>query len=145
LDIVANVTAPLVAEIEEQKKANKSLADRLDSWETNQKNGKEEAELQGQLDSLKKTYSFTPEGMQRVVDRMKEKNNPDAESAAAWVLAQEKKARPITDSALLPQALNLYGSNSEDENWAELNKDPKGWADRELVKMINEFAEQEAA
>lgn len=141
LDIVEGATAPLMAEIEEQKKANKTLSDRLDNWEKTQKDGKEEVELQSQLDSIKKAYGFTIDGMQKVIDRMKEKNNPDAESAAAWVASQERKTKPVTDSALMPAALNLYGSNSEDESWADLNKDPIKWADREMVKMINEFNE----
>ncbi len=145
LDIIDTTTAPLIAALDEQKKTSKTLADRLDSWEKSQKDSREEGELQSQLDHIRKQYSFTTEGMQKVIDRMKEKNNPDADSAAAWVAAQERKARPVTDSALLPQALNLYGSNSEDESWKELNKDPIKWADNELVKMINEFAEQDAA
>lgn len=145
LDIIASATAPLVAEIEEQKKANKTLAGRLDNWEKSHKDSREENDLQLQLNSIKKQYSFTDEGMQKVIDRMRSKNNPDAEAAAAWVASQERKSRPVTDSALLPSAMNLFGSNSEDETWAELNKDPRGWADRELVKMINEFAEADAA
>lgn len=145
LGIVDSATAPLVAALEEQKKSNKTLADRLDSWEQNQKNTKEEGELQNQLDGIRKQYSFTPDGMQRVIDRMKEKNNPDADSAAAWVAAQERKSRPVTDSALMPSALNLYGSNKEDDDFAELNKDPQGWADRKVVQMLNEFAQSDAA
>lgn len=145
LDIVNNATAPIVAALEEQTKRSKSLEDRLNNWEENQKNGKEEGELQAQLDMIRKSYGFTTDGMQKVIDRMKAKNNPDAESAAAWVASQERKSKPVTDSALMPSALNLYGSNSEDETWAELNKDPRGWADRELVKMINEFNEADAA
>lgn len=145
LDIVESATAPLVAALDEQKAANKTLADRLDNWEKAQRDGKEESELQSQLDGIQKKYGFTADGMQKVVTRMKEKNNPDAEATAAWVAAQEKKARPITDSALMPAALNLYGSNSEDDNWAELNKNPRGWADKEILKIMNEFSEAEAA
>ena len=145
LDIVDSATSPLVAEIEAQKARGNKLEERLNKWEQDQVNSKEENELQSQLDSIKKTYSFTPEGMQKVVDRMKAKNNPDAEAAAAWVASQERKTKPVTDSALLPTALNLYGSNSEDEEWAALNRNPQKWADETLVKMINEFAEQDAA
>ena len=145
LDIIDSASAPILSALEEQKKLNKTLADRLDSWEQSQKDSREEGELQAQLDGIRKQYSFSADGMQKVIDRMKAKNNPDADAAAAWVASQERKARPVTDSALLPSALNLFGSNSEDEQWADLNKDPRGWADRELVKMINEFAEQDAA
>ena len=145
LDIVASATTPILEKLEEQTKLSKTLADRLDSWEKNQKDGKEEAELQSQLDRVKKTYSFTPEGMQKLVERMKEKNNPDVEAVATWVAAQERKARPVTDSALMPSALNLYGSKTPDDNWKALNEDPIGWADQEILKVMQEFADAEAA
>jgi hypothetical protein len=144
LDIVEGATAPILASLEEQKKASKALADRLDNWEQSQKDTKEENALQARLDRAKKQYSFTPDGMLKLIERMKSENSADVEATAAWVASQEKKAKPITDSALMPSALNLFGSNSEDDTWAELNKDPVKWADRELVKMINEFAEEAA-
>jgi hypothetical protein len=144
LDIVDGATAPIFAELEEQKKANKTLADRLDNWETSQKNSKEESELQTQLDAIRKQYSFTPEGMQKVVDRMKEKNNPDADAAAAWVAAQERKARPVTP-AFSKTDLNLYGASTIDESMKELHTNPERWAVNEMEIMLNEFAQQDAA
>lgn len=145
LDIVDEATAPLVAALEEQKKANKSIADRLDNWEKSQKDSKEESELQSQLDSVRKTYGFTADGMDKLITRMKEKNNPDAEAAAAWVAAQERKAKPISSSNIGPSALNLYGTSTEDDTWAALNKNPEKWFDNEVATMLNEFADQEAA
>ena len=147
LDVIDTVTQPFQARLAEQEKVNKSLADRLDAWETAQTNSKEESALQAQLDSVKKAYSFTSDGMQKVIERMKEKNNPDAESAAAWVARQERKASPVTNSALMPSALNLYGSNktSDDLDVVALNRDPQGWADNKIIEMLNEFSQQDAA
>lgn len=145
LAVIDNASAPIKAALAQAEVFNKSLSDRLDKWEASHKDAKEEGEIQAQLDSVKKQYSFTNEGMQKVVDRMKAKNNPDAESAAAWVAAQERKAQPVAHSALLPSALNLFGSNTADENWEALNRDPQKWMDNELVTMINEFAAQDAA
>ena len=144
LNIIDVTTAPINAALNETRALNKTLTERLDKWESSHKDAKEEGELQAQLDGIKKQYSFTSEGMQKVIDRMKAKNNPDAESAAAWVAAQERKAQPVASSALLPSAMNLYGSNEEDESWKALNQDPRKWMDNELVTMINEFAAQEA-
>lgn len=145
LGIIDTTTGPLIAELESQKKHAKSLEDRLNNWEQSQKDNKEEVQLQTQLDGIRKQYGFTVDGMQKVIDRMREKNNPDAESAAAWVASQERKAKPLSNSNVFPTALNLYGSNSEDQDWADLNKDPIKWADNQLVAMINEFNEQDAA
>ena len=145
LDIVESVTAPLIADIEARKEENKKLAERLDNWEKSQTDLKEENALQARLDRAKKQYSFTDDGMQKLVDRMKAEKSADVEATAAWVAAQERKSKPITDSALMPTAMNLYGSNQADENFADLNKDPIGWAEREMVKILNEFADTEAA
>lgn len=143
LDIVANATDPLIAEIDESKKANKLLAERLDAWEKNQKDHKEESELQSQLDGIKKQYGFTVDGMQKVLDRMKAKSNPDAESAAAWVAAQERKAAPVKDGYSASN-LNLFGSNEADESWKALNLNPEKWGVNEMEKMLAEY-EREAA
>lgn len=147
LDVIDTVTGPLLNRLAESEKTNKTLADRLDNWEKSQKDTKEESDLQSQLDTVRKQFSFTHEGMEKVIDRMKSKNNPDVESAAAWVAAQERKAAPITNSALMPSALDLYGSNraSDDLDIVALNKDPQGWADQKIVKMLNEFAQQDVA
>ncbi len=147
LDVIDTVTEPLVTRLAESEKTNKSLSDRLDNWEKAQKDSADESALQKQLDNVKKSYGFTDEGLQKVVDRMKTKNNPDAESAAAWVASQERKAKPISDSALLPSSINLYGSNSasDDVDIVALNKDPQGWADKKIVEMLNDFAQQDAA
>lgn len=145
LNVIDVTTAPIKAALDEQSALNKKLTDRLDKWESDNLNAKEESALQAQLDSIKKQYSFTTDGMQKVVDRMKAKNNPDAESAAAWVAAQERKAQPVAHSGLMPAALNLYGSNTADESWEALNRDPQKWMDNELVTMMNEFAAQDAA
>lgn len=144
LNIIDTATSPLLAELEEQKKVSKTLADRLDSWERNQKDSREEGELQSQLDGIRKQYGFTVDGMQKVIDRMKEKNNPDAESAAAWVASQERKAKPITNS-ITAQNMNLYGSNEVDDNWKALNLNPEKWAVGQMEQMLQEFAEQDAA
>ena len=145
LDIVDTATAPIFEKLEAAEKHSKTLEDRLNKWEQAQTDSKEEAALSVQLETVKKQHGFTVEGMQKVIDRMKEKNNPDVESAAAWVASQERRSKPVTDSVLMPSALNLYGSNKEDADYAELNRDPQGWADKKVVSMLNDFANQDAA
>ncbi len=121
LDTIEVVTKPIYDELEESKKKNKSLEDRLDQWEANQKNAKDENDLQSTLDRVQKDYGFTEEGMKKVKNRMMEKNNPDAESAAAWVAKQEPKAQPVASSNYMPQDLNLYGVQNKDDNFAQLH------------------------
>ena len=147
LEILDSVSAPLTARLSEQEKENKALRDRFDTWEKSQKDSKEENALQARLDRAKNSYGFTSEGMQKLIERMKAENSADVEATAAWVASQERKAKPISDSALMPSALNLYGSNSAsaDIDVVALNKDPQKWADEKMIQMLNEFANQDAA
>lgn len=96
----------------------------------------EEAKFTDKLEAVRKAKNFTEEGMKRVLDRMKEHNNPDVEAAAAWVLSQEPK-HP-TKSAYAPQTMDLYGSNSGDKKWEELNKNPVAFFDRECLEILND-------
>ena len=96
----------------------------------------EEAKFQSRLDAVRKTKNFTDEGMKKVIDRMKEHNNPDVEAAAAWVLSQEPKAP--TQSAFAPQTMDVFGSGSGDKEWADLNKNPVGYFDKVCAEILND-------
>lgn len=101
-----------------------------------QKIQKEEASFASKLDTVRRTKNLTDEGMKRVIDRMKEHNNPDVEAAAAWVLSQE--AKHPTKTAYSPQTMDLYGSNSGDKKWEELNRNPMAFFDREVAEIMND-------
>jgi hypothetical protein len=77
--------------------------------------------------------------MEKVFSRMKEKNNPDVEAAAAWVTDHEPKQSPLTNSSYSPAGMDVFGSSSGDKEFEEINKhafDGK-WFDKE-VRSINE-------
>jgi hypothetical protein len=146
LEMVENFRERVDNKLDPIVQENKKLKERLDKWETDSLNEKEEKALRSTLDDVQKKYGFTDDGMQKVIDRMKSKNNPDAESAAAFIKSQEPKAQTIKSSNFLPESMNLFGSSekSEDASIAALHTDPRKWQDREIAKMLNEF-EQEAA
>lgn len=143
LSIIDSTANPILARQEELNKQNEALKARLDKWEQSQIDTREEGQLQSQLDGIQKQYGFTHEGMQKVIDRMKSKNNPDAEAAAAWVASQERKAKPIKDS-ISQSNLNLFGSNEADEDFKELNLNPEKWAVKTMESMMHDW-ENEAA
>ncbi len=101
-----------------------------------QKVQSEEAKFTAKLEAVRKSKNFTDEGMKKVIDRMKEHNNPDVESAAAWVLSQEPK-HP-TQSAYAPQAMDMFGSNSGAKEFEELNRNPVGYFDRVCAEILND-------
>lgn len=145
LDMIQAAAQPFEEKFTKQAEEIKTMRERLEAREKKEKDDKEESELEASLARVKSQFKFTDEGLEKVIARMKEKNNPDAEAAAAWVAAQERKAKPISGSNIGPSALNLYGSKTADEQYAALNKDPIAWADNEIATMLNEFAQQDAA
>lgn len=138
LDIIDTVTKPYNEKMASLEESNKKLTERLNNWETEKLNAKEEADLAKQLDAIRATHRFTDEGMKKVVERMRDKKNPDAEAAAAWVLAQEPKAKPVASSVVpgVPGKANLFGSAKASDDWKELNADPVAYADQEIANII---------
>src|SRR5262249_55162173 len=101
---------------------------------------KAEAEFAKEVESVKKKYKLTQEGMEKVFARMRDKNNPDVESAAAWVTDHEVKSAPVASSSYSPQNMDMWGSSSGDKEWEALNRDPVRWGDNTITEMVNDFA-----
>lgn len=128
--------------------ANKAALDRIEAFEKAQKerdekdiNAKAEREFANDVEATKKKYQLTQEGMEKVFARMKEKNNPDVEAAAAWVTDHEPKQDPLMGSNISPANMDLFGSSSGDKEFEEINKhafDGK-WFDKEVRKINEDF------
>jgi hypothetical protein len=141
LDIAEPMLAPVRAELEEQKKANKTLADRLDAREQAEKDAREDADLTSSLAAAKKEYRLTDDGMAKVIKRMKDTNNPDPAAAAAWVTDHEPKPSPVASSSFSPSDINLFGAGrkSEDEDIQSLHADPIRWFDKKAAEVLDEI------
>ena len=141
------VLAPVRAELEQERKAREALEARLAERETREaaaEQARQEAEMLRRVESVKKTRGLSDEAMERVFARMRDQNNPDVESAAAFVADSIPKAAPqvgIYDN-LLPQTVDPYGTASGDEAWASLHKDPNAWMTEKLRSIARdpEFA-----
>ena len=128
--------------------ANKSALDRIEAFEKAQRerdekdiNAKAERDFASEVDATKKKYQLTAEGMEKVFSRMKEKNNPDVEAAAAWVTDHEPKQDPIMSSNYSASNLDVFGASSGDKEFEEINKhafDGK-WFDKEVRKINEDF------
>ena len=126
----------------------KALEDRISAFEKAQKerdekdlSAKAEREFAADVEGTKKKYQLTAEGMEKVFARMKEKNNPDVEAAAAWVTDHEPKQSPLTSSNYSPQNLDVFGSSSGRDEFKEINEhafDGK-WFDKEVRKINEDF------
>lgn len=136
------------------EEASKLMAERLEKMEASLKERddafkarEEEAKFEAEVERVRKAHSFTTEGMEKVFARMKEKNNPDIESAAAWVLAQEPKQSPADNNLFSPSNMDMYGANSGSDEWKELNQavlnnKVDSWFDRTAQKVLSEFEQR---
>lgn len=134
----------ILAKVEETKKETFS---RIEAFEKSQKDREEkdsqakaEKDFAGEIEETKSKYKLTAEGMEKVFARMKEKNNPDMEAAAAWVTDHEPKESPQTSSPYAPQSFDLYGSQSGDKEWEALNRNPLKFGEDEMARMANDFS-----
>lgn len=101
---------------------------------------REEKQFGRAIRDAQKKYHLTDAGMQAAFDRMKEQNNPDVESAAAWVASNVTKAEPISGSGYSPH--NPFGINQPDTHYDLLNKNPFDgrFAEAEIAKINDDYA-----
>lgn len=138
LDIVDQATKPVNEKMAALEADNKKLRE---DWEADRKSRQDERamiDFRSELTAAQKKFGLTDEGLQKVVDRMKDKNNPDVEAAAAYVLSQQPKPEPVAPSGLAPESFNLYGVQEKDDNWSELHKNPIKWFDKQAAAILAE-------
>ena len=139
------VIKPVMSELEKEREKIAALEAKLAAREKAEEEAAERARensLLSRIDSVKGKYGFSDETLQRVMNRMREQNNPDVEAAAAWVAESIPKAAPQTGHDFLPTNVDPWGTTSGDEQWAGLHKDPDRWLTSELRSIARdpEFA-----
>jgi len=136
----------ILSKVEQERVA---LEARMAAWEAKQTERDEkdaqtraEKEFAAEVEAGRKKYALTQEGIDKVFARMKEKNNPDFESAAAWVTDHQAAAAPVEHSGYGPQSMNAFGSTAEDKDWELLNRNPwdMKFADKEIRQITQDFA-----
>ena len=138
-ETIAPAIAPLQDEVDGLKKQNKELLERMDKREKDEGERTAQANLETALENARKKFHLTDEGFQMMVDRMKEKQNyTDAESAAAWVAAQNVPPAPAGGPSWAPQSLDLYGSKNKNDDFALLHKDPEAFFDKTVADILSE-------
>jgi hypothetical protein len=139
IDIAEEAQKPVVEKLTEQEKELKSLKDEMAADKKKRQEEKEENDLQKELEEVKGKYSLTPEGMEKVINRMKEKKSYDPEAAAAWVVSQMPKAKPADSGSKfgLPGKMDLYGTAKQDKDWADLHKDPLEYFDNTVRDVMD--------
>lgn len=140
IDIVDEAKKPIEDEIGKTKEELKALRKEIEDDRNKTKEEKEESTLKAEIEDVRKKFSLTDEGFDKMIKRMKDKKSYDPEAAAVWVKSQEPKSEMAKDSKLgLPGKMNLYGSNSKDEAWKDLHdaNDPYKFFDKETANIFD--------
>lgn len=142
------LSGPILSQLEQERKAREALEARLKEREDAEAKAKEDhqvEELRGRLDKIKKSRGFSDEAMEKVLQRMRDNNNPDVDAAAAWVAETLPKPAPATATPgfdYLGGNVDVYGSHTQDEAWKGLHENPDRWLTNELRTIAHdpEFA-----
>ena len=115
----------------EQRVEERLAADRREreEQETTRRNDEQQKEFQGVRKKTQEQYGFTDEAMEKLEKLMVERNVGDYDIAAQYMASREPK--PIE-------------ANFSDGRWnhdrapqfAEISKDPEGWARSEILKSL---------
>jgi DNA anti-recombination protein RmuC len=146
--------APMLGEVEKVRTENKAeieaanarataLQERLDARDAREAEAAQkaqEASLTAQLQSIQSRRGFSEETMQKVLDRMREQNNPDVDAAAAWVAESIPKPLPATGHDYLPSTVDVYGSASDPTGtmWETLHQNPSKWQTDQLRAIVKD-------
>ena len=76
------------------------------------------------------------------IQRMRDNNNPEVEAAAAYVADSMPKPGPATGYDYLGGNVDVFGSQSETDQWKGLTANPDRWLTNELRTIARdpEFA-----
>jgi hypothetical protein len=77
------------------------------------------------------------EGIEKIEARMRETENPDYESAAAWAEKQLPKDKPLP-TTFATQRYNWFTPPEKDDGTELLMKNPRSFQDREIAKFLAE-------
>lgn len=138
------LVGPVKTELEQTRADLKALQEKYDADILARQNEKAVGGLQAEIDRIAAARGFTGETKEKFVAFMTEKGTADPSLAApAFIETLPKPPTPLKTNGFLPQTMHLFGagdSAGNDESIAELHRDPLGWQDREIAKIMNEDA-----
>jgi hypothetical protein len=135
------VLQPVMSELEKERARVAALEEKWNAREAAEaarETKRQEDELLARMEQVKSKRGFSDDAMQRVMDRMRQNNNPDVEAAAAWVAESAPKAPPASGYDYLPNTVDAWGSASGDEAWKSLHEDPQKWLTSELRSIVRD-------
>jgi len=145
LNIIDQVTKPYDEKILAIEAQNAALQTAFNEYRQANEVKEAEGSLRKSLDQVRDTYGFTDEGMQQVVETMRDRNLAhDPEAAAALVQSKMPKPKPTSvRSSLLAPDVDIYGMQGEKDTLAKyevLHSDPWRFFNSEVIACLDEAA-----
>lgn len=133
----------LNAKLEAEAAARGELQAKWDARETAEAEARQKASetaLTNRLTEIQSKRGFSDETMQKVLERMRENNNPDVDSAAAWVAESIPKPLPTSGHDYLPSTVDVYGSTEDPATtaWKGLHENAQKWQTDELRAIVKD-------
>lgn len=137
---VRTETAAQLAAADERATALQTRLDARDARELEVATKAQETALTNRLTEIQAKRGFSDETMQKVLERMRENNNPDVDSAAAWVAETIPKPFPTSGHDYLPSTVDVYGSSEDPATtaWKGLHENAQKWQTDELRAIVKD-------
>lgn len=140
-DLAESYVAPALAEAAAARAEAKEAKDALAADKAERAEAAQVAKLEGRLEAARKKYGWADDTIaQQVLKRMQEQNNPDVDSAAAYVNELLPKPPPVNrgNTDFSPQHVDLYGSQSRDKQYEKLHDKPWSYFDDQVRDVLND-------
>lgn len=134
-DTMAPVITELKTKIGTLEEQNKIALDKLAAREKADEEAKTFSDLDSKVTAAAREYGLTDEGRVKMLERMKEQSNFDAEAAAAWV-ASKAPPKPVDGPSYVDKRINLFGSNKPDESLKLLHTNTEAYVDGQIEEML---------
>lgn len=129
------ILQPVEARLEAERARVEALETRLntrDAADAEARTQRDQDAMMTRINTVKAKRGFSDEAMEKVIQRMRDNNNPDVEAAAAWVADSMPKPGPATGHDYLGGNVDVFGSQSESDQWKGLTANPDKWLTNEL-------------
>ena len=134
LEIADRILHPVESRLASQDTEVGLLKQEINDLKASLRDRDDGSRLQNDLRGIQRKYDLTDEGLNRVVELAKDRNNGDFEAVAALFVQNHPRPKPQGRSGLIPGEINLVGS---EEEWAELNRDPNKWFNKTVEAILN--------
>lgn len=143
MEAVDKRAAEIQAKLDAEAAARTELQAKWDARETAEAEARQKAQetaLTNRLTEIQTKRGFSDETMQKVLERMRENNNPDVDAAAAWVAESIPKPLPTSGHDYLPSTVDVYGSSEDPATtaWKGLHENAQKWQTDELRAIVRD-------